>query len=74
MTHRKGGKFMAINQPVPRSLIEKRQQEQAIKAHPEFQYASHPGDGGTRYVFKNKVCLGYKEAYAYVLELQLQEL
>ncbi len=65
---------MNINQPLPKALLQKRDMEVVIKAHPKFQYASHPGDGATRYVFDDKVCLGHREAYTYVLELQLQEL
>lgn len=34
-----------------------------------FMYATHPGDGRTRYVFQSKTCLGFPEAEKYMLRL-----
>lgn len=34
-----------------------------------FMYASHPGDGRTRYVFQDKTCLGFPEAERYMASL-----
>lgn len=61
---------MNVNFPVPRSVLQKREDEARIKAHPEFEYLSRPGDGVARYVFRQRVCLGVREAIAYVEELE----
>ena len=64
---------MSTNKPLPAALVKQREEEAEIKAHPDFDYISRPGDGVRRYVFQHKTCLGRAEALTYVRQLKLQE-
>lgn len=65
---------MNINQPVPKALLRKRQEELVIVTHPQFLYLSRPGDGQSRYVFQRKVCLSRREALEYIYQLEKEAL
>lgn len=53
----------AAQEPTP----DRKEIERQVREHPEFLYLSRPGDGQSRYVFQNKICLSLGEAHAYAL-------
>ena len=51
------------------SNIEKERMESVIHKCPLYLYTSVPEPGDNRYVFRDKVCLGIREAYDYATSL-----